>query len=790
MVGSLTLLTCCSVSSCLLGLSRVAQGQDWEARYVVDGTSENQRFGSSVSSAGDVNKDSYSDFIVGAPGESNPRNKPGAGSARVFSGKDGKILYTFYGESAGDQLGGSVSEAGDVNADGYGDVVVGARDRAFVFSGKDGSIVYTHFGYSVVSKAGDVNADGFDDVLLGAPQFANGGFSRGLATVFSGRTGEIVRMIYGAADFEELGRSVSGAGDINRDGFDDFIVGGPGGVGSGGTPSGVARVFSGKDQSFLYAFPGDGERHAFASSVAGAGDVNADGFPDVLVGSGYPFWGRHYVKIFSGKDGKVLYHLPGNASDAFGGSVSGAGDVNRDGFDDFIVGARNYAQVFSGKDGSAFLSVSSGRECDDFCTAVAGVGDVDGDGFDDVIVGTKDEVVGGSDSGRVSVYGDSCPTDRQKGSPGQCGCGVVDTDGDGDGIADCNDQCPSDANKIVSGQCGCGVIDTDLDMDGVADCNDTCPNDARKVAPGVCGCGVVDTDVDKDGTPDCNDTCPNDLRKIAPGVCGCGVTDSDLDKDGAADCYDQCPSDPIKSAPGQCGCGVVDTDTDKDGVADCNDPCSLDASKIKGGQCGCGIADTDTDKDGTPDCNDSCSSDANKTAPGGCGCGVSDTDTDKDGTPDCNDSCSLDAGKTTPGQCGCGVADTDTDKDGSPDCSDRCPNDPSRVDACSSFDNKGVEPTPTPTPKPLHAPSVRVTQGSAEVWAQGRFASQDRVTFSIAGPKTASLRGKRFKGNAKGTLKFQASFRKLPKGTYRAFFAVLRSGAERRTSALRAFRVK
>ncbi len=117
--------------------------------------------------------------------------------------------------------------------------------------------------------------------------------------------------------------------------------------------------------------------------------------------------------------------------------------------------------------------------------------------------------------------------------------------------------------------CGCGVPDTDSDGDGALDCSDQCPSDPGKTAPGVCGCGVPDTDSDGDGAPDCSDQCPNDPAKTAPGVCGCGVPDTDADGDGTPDCGDQCPSDPGKTAPGVCGCGVPDTDSDGDGTPDC-----------------------------------------------------------------------------------------------------------------------------------------------------------------------------------------------------------------------------
>jgi len=89
-------------------------------------------------------------------------------------------------------------------------------------------------------------------------------------------------------------------------------------------------------------------------------------------------------------------------------------------------------------------------------------------------------------------------------------------------VADNSDQCPGDGNKQTPGQCGCGVPDTDDDNDGTANCNDGCPNDPNKIAPGQCGCGVEDLDTDEDGTADCVDGCPLDDSKTAPGNCGCG----------------------------------------------------------------------------------------------------------------------------------------------------------------------------------------------------------------------------------------------------------------------------
>ncbi len=109
---------------------------------------------------------------------------------------------------------------------------------------------------------------------------------------------------------------------------------------------------------------------------------------------------------------------------------------------------------------------------------------------------------------------------------------------DEDGVDElCGDQCPMDPNKLTPGQCGCGMPDTDSDGDGVADCLDLCPLDPDKIAPGLCGCGVLDTDSDGDGVPDCVDQCPGEDDTI------------DANDDGIPDCF-QFPIIPTTTAWG------------------------------------------------------------------------------------------------------------------------------------------------------------------------------------------------------------------------------------------------
>jgi FG-GAP repeat len=389
--------------------------------FTFSGDSAGDVFSWSVSDAGDVNGDGFADLIAGAPQDKITIRR---GYARVFSGRDGSVLYTFTGDGTGDTFGRRVAGAGDVNRDGYDDLIVGASQErtigrkgyARVYSGKDGSTLGTIRGDSngdlfghAVSGSGDFNRDGWSDVVVGA---AGGGKNGGgYIRVFSGRTGGILGTFHGDAKGNTFGRYLSFAGDVNKDGYDDVIAGAKfGGKNNGG----YVRVISGRDGSTLYTIHGDSAGDE--SSRVGAADVDNDGHADLIIGAaGDDNNGSQSgsVRVISGKSGKNLYNLNGDrAYDYFGSTVAGTGDLNRDGFEDFVVGAvvantnTGYARVFSGKDGKE-LYTFRGKVKGDRFGHVRAAGDVNADGISDFVVGAPQQRATPAGKGYATVFSGS-----------------------------------------------------------------------------------------------------------------------------------------------------------------------------------------------------------------------------------------------------------------------------------------------------------------------------------------------------------------------------------------------
>lgn len=353
-----------SVEGITPGAAVIISGDDGSQLRTVEGDQDGERFGHAVASLGDISGDGIDDFVIGAPFRD--LHGDDAGVARVYSGATGTQLFLLSELLGPDQrFGSAVGSAGDVNGDGTTDIVVGApftdapgdlaAGAIYVYSGVDGSLLASRLGNQAfaflgfdVAALGDVNGDGKSEVLLAFPGIDNFGVSSnsGRVQVWDVAANTILYGVTGNTPGDEFGRAVDVVGDIDGDGRNDFAVGAWGRDGAV-LELGSFNVYSGLDGSPLTGGEILGTQRAelFGTSVAGVGDVDGDLTPDIAVGAfahdaGGSATSSGAVRVYSGADFSLLFEVVGGAANRrLGWAVAGGRDHDGDGQADVILGA-------------------------------------------------------------------------------------------------------------------------------------------------------------------------------------------------------------------------------------------------------------------------------------------------------------------------------------------------------------------------------------------------------------------------------------------------------------------
>lgn len=332
------------------GAATVYSGADGSVLFQLSGAASGDEFGWAVAGVGDTDRDGHDDFAVGAWRHDGAGTD--AGCVTLYSGADGSVLHERHGSGAGSYLGWSIAGAGDVDRDGYPDLVVGAHDHltfnaadaVYVYSGCDGRLLHSFLGDRpghtlgvCVAGPGDVDADGHDDLLIGAAFDDRVLANAGSARLYSGRTGQVLYHLDGTAPNDRFGIQCGPAGDVNGDGYADFLVGANGADGTAGQDTGRVTLYSGFDGSVLHEIEGRSAQDGMAAAT-GVGDMNGDGIPELLVAS--PAAGPGTALLLDGRHFTTLYTFVGeSAGDALGRLVAAPGDTSGDGIPDLLLGA-------------------------------------------------------------------------------------------------------------------------------------------------------------------------------------------------------------------------------------------------------------------------------------------------------------------------------------------------------------------------------------------------------------------------------------------------------------------
>ncbi len=335
------------------GEARAYSGANGQLLWGWQAAQTNMKLGFAVAGAGDLDQDGHADVIVGGPTSLENHTS----QVMVFSGGTGLPLYTW--------ASGGVTWT-------TGDMTWGTGDGAFG---------------AAVSGGGDINGDGFPDVLTGAPRAAGPSGQKGIVRAFSGRNGQPIRNWRGENGAWEFGASLASHHDLNADGRADVVVGAPAPKGTSGSDK--VYAYSGSTGAFLWSrIVGTSSTALGAVPLDTIGDLNGDGIPDVLVGRSQ--YGANQVMVLSGKDGEPIQSIlypdgPANSGARFGAALSAMPDVDADGYPDVLVGApgagldsQGKVYLCSGKSGKVIRSWAGTSAQDRFGSRVSTAGTVNG----------------------------------------------------------------------------------------------------------------------------------------------------------------------------------------------------------------------------------------------------------------------------------------------------------------------------------------------------------------------------------------------------------------------------
>ena len=368
-----------------------------------------------VSSAGNFDGDGTPDLILGAPKE-DVGLLANAGVARVHSGIGGTQLFALEGEAIGLRIGEAVAGGVDLDLDELDDLLVvsvpsnSKIGTLLAVAAADGSTLYSivysgAFHDDPVVYVGDLDGDEVSDFVIGADN-ADPSFT-GAAAAYSGADGAVIHSWSGESVFDHFGNAVAPAGDLNGDGVPEVAIA----VSSWDSQRGAVELFDGGSGDFLHRLSPSGTFEQFGCSLASA-DVDGDGRPNLIVGANVAENYRGKVYVYTSPAAPelpaILYEYTGEPNEFLGDLVAAPGDIDADGYEDFALGIAfagpGSARIYSGASGGLLRTLTGETSDDRFGSAIAGLGDLNRDGFADFAIGAYGNDEGGTDAGKVYVY--------------------------------------------------------------------------------------------------------------------------------------------------------------------------------------------------------------------------------------------------------------------------------------------------------------------------------------------------------------------------------------------------